>query len=231
VIITQWQTRQTAHPPHPSRRKLFPQASEAAKTPPPQQIHPAERDRAAASLGGDHQNPSRKARKPHPPPSLLSERRPDPAERPIHPAERDRAAASIGTSTPCSPSRASAKAQPVPTFPASAGPIPRSAPYAKRSGIGPQRALEAINKIPSAQRESPSSPELPQRAQARSRGAPHTPSGAGSGRSKPWRRSPKPLAQSAKAQSSPEPPQRAQARSRGAPPTTQPAHPTKTTGR
>jgi hypothetical protein len=47
----------------------------------PTQIHPAERDRAGASLGGDHQIPSRKARKFHPSPSLLSERRPDPAER------------------------------------------------------------------------------------------------------------------------------------------------------
>jgi hypothetical protein len=40
--------------------------------------------------------------------------------------QRDRAGASIGTSTPCSPSRDSAKAQLAPTFPASAGPIPRS---------------------------------------------------------------------------------------------------------
>jgi hypothetical protein len=78
----------------------------------PTQIRQAERDRSAASLGSDHQNPSRTARKP-----LLP--------------------------------RASS---------ASAGPIPRSAPYAKRSGIGPQRALEANNKIPSAQRESPSFP-------------------------------------------------------------------------
>ena len=45
------------------------------------------------------------------------------------------------------------------------GPLPRSPPYAQRSGIGPQRALEAITKTPRAQRESPSSPELPQRAQ------------------------------------------------------------------
>ncbi len=59
---------------------------------------------------------------------------------------------------------------------ARAGPIPRSAPYAQRSGIGPQRALEAITKIPSAQRESLSSPELPQRAQDRSRGALQAPS-------------------------------------------------------
>jgi hypothetical protein len=40
--------------------------------------------------------------------------------------QRDRAGASIGTSTSLSPSRDSAKAQPAPTFPASAGPIPRS---------------------------------------------------------------------------------------------------------
>jgi hypothetical protein len=43
--------------------------------------HPAERDRSAASLGSDHQNPSRTARKPNPSPSFLSERRTDPAER------------------------------------------------------------------------------------------------------------------------------------------------------
>jgi hypothetical protein len=40
--------------------------------------------------------------------------------------QRDRAGASIGTSTSWFPSRDSAKAQPAPTFPASAGPIPRS---------------------------------------------------------------------------------------------------------
>jgi hypothetical protein len=34
-------------------------------------------------------------------------------------------------------------------------PIPRSVTYAKRSGIGPQRALEAITKAPRAPRESP----------------------------------------------------------------------------
>ncbi len=73
------------------------------------QIRPAERDQAGASLGSDHQSPSRKARKLHPPPSFLSERRPDPAERPK---------------------------------------------YAKRSGIGPERALKAITKSPRAQRES-----------------------------------------------------------------------------
>ena len=45
----------------------------------------------------------------------------------------------------------------------------------------------------------------------------NTPSGAGSVRNEPWRRSSTPLAQRAKAQSFPEPPQRAEARSRRAP--------------
>ena len=108
---------------------------------------------------------------------------------------------------PDPPSRDSAKAPPVPTFPASAGPIPRSLtatqphrdsatiarpatqpapknlnPSAKRkpkrpipkdqqiathhartggSGIGPERALEAITLTPRAQRESSSCPNVP----------------------------------------------------------------------
>jgi hypothetical protein len=49
------------------------------------------------------------------------------------------------------------------------GPNTKSAPSG--SGNGPERALEANTKAPRAQRESPYSPELPQRAQARSRGA------------------------------------------------------------
>jgi hypothetical protein len=49
--------------------------------------------------------------------------------------QRNRAAASIGTSTPKSPSRDSANAEPVPTFPASADPGPRS----PRRGTNPQR--------------------------------------------------------------------------------------------
>jgi hypothetical protein len=102
-------------------------------------------------------------------------------------------------------------------YSASAGPIPRSAPYAQRSGSGPKRALKAITKTPRAKRESLILPRAFLRAQDRSRGAPHTPSGAGSVRSKPWRRSPKSPAHRAKAQSFPEPPQRAQDRSRGAP--------------
>ena len=76
-------------------------------------MHPRQRDRSAASLGSEHQNPSRIARKPILP-------------------------------------RASS---------ASAGPIPRSAPYAKRSGIGPKRALEAITKIPSRTARKPHPPQ------------------------------------------------------------------------
>jgi len=41
-------------------------------------IRPAERDRSAASIEGDHQNPSRKARKPHAPPSLPASEGPIP---------------------------------------------------------------------------------------------------------------------------------------------------------
>ena len=78
---------------------ILPRASSARAglIPRSAQIRPAERDRSAASLGSEHQNPSRTARKPHPPQSFLSERRTDPAERPIRPAERDRSAASLGS--------------------------------------------------------------------------------------------------------------------------------------
>jgi hypothetical protein len=86
------------------------------------------------------------------------------------------------------------------------------------SGNGPERALKAITKSPSAQRESPILPRassasagpIPRSAKTRQ-------AAAGSVRSEPWRRTPKPLAHSAKTQSFPEPPQRAQDRSRGAP--------------
>ncbi len=64
----------------------------------------------------------------------------------------------------------------------------------QRSGVGPERALEANTKPPSAKRESSSSPEPTQRPEARCRVAPPTqnPSGAASGRSEPWRRTPNP---------------------------------------
>ena len=67
---------------------------------------------------------------PHAPAPKTSKTQDPPRRSPATPhstkRQRDRAGASIGTSTPCSPSRDSAKAEPAPTFPASAGPIPRS---------------------------------------------------------------------------------------------------------
>jgi hypothetical protein len=89
--------------------------------------HPAERDRSAASLGSDHQNPSRTARKPLLPRASSASAGPIPRSAKIRPAERDRSGASLGGEQQ-NPLAHSAKAQ--------------------------------------------SSPELPQRAQDRSRGAP-----------------------------------------------------------
>ena len=51
--------------------------------------------------------------------------------------QRDRSGASIGTSTSGSPSRGRAKAQLAPTFPASAGPIPRSLHRQQAPGASP----------------------------------------------------------------------------------------------
>ena len=87
------------------------------------------------------------------------------------------AAAGSGRSEPWrrspSPLAQRAKASPLPEPHQRAEDRSRVAPkYAKRSGIGLERALEAITKKPRAQRESSSSPESPQRAQDRSRGAP-----------------------------------------------------------
>jgi hypothetical protein len=118
--------------------------------------HPAERDRSAASLGSEHQNPSRTARKPNPPLSFLSERRTVPAEPPIRPAERDRSAASLGGEHQ-NPQRAARKPNPPQSLLSErrTDPAEPTHKYAQRSGIGPERALEAITKIPRATRESP----------------------------------------------------------------------------
>jgi hypothetical protein len=90
------------------------------------------------------------------------------------------------------------------------------APPRSGSGLGPERALEANNNLHRTQRESPILPRAYLRAQDRSRGAHNTPSGAGSVRSEPWRRTANILAQQRESPSSPEPPQRAQDRSRRA---------------
>jgi hypothetical protein len=71
--------------------------------------------------------------------------------------------------------------------------------HAKRSGIGPQRALEANTKSPRAPRESRSSQSFLSERRTDPAERQNTPSGAGSVRSEPWKRTPKPLAHSAKA--------------------------------
>ena len=70
----------TSHTTRPQPRRDLSHRPRSAPT------RPAERDRSGASVEGDHQSPSRTARKPYPPQSFLSERRLDPAEPPEHPA-------------------------------------------------------------------------------------------------------------------------------------------------
>ena len=105
----------------------------------------------------------------------------------------------------------SAKTPSSPKLPQRAQDRSRGAPkYAKRSGIGPQQALEAITKAPRAQRESPI---LPRASSARAgpipRSAQIRPAERDRSAASLGRRTSKPLAQSAKIPSSPEPPQRA----------------------
>ena len=135
---------------------------------------------APAKAGSGRSEPWRRSLSPlaqrakaPPPPSLLSERRPGPAEPPnTHQRKRDRAAASLGGDHH-HPSRIARKLLLPRASSASAGPIPRSLQTrTSESGIGPQRALEAITTTTRASRESFSLSEPPQRAEARSRGAP-----------------------------------------------------------
>jgi hypothetical protein len=97
-----------------------------------------QRQRAEASLGGDHPTPSRTARKPHLSPSLLSARRLVAAESPP---------ATLPTPAAC------------PHAPSHQQPVPPNTPTALgSSGSEPKRALEAITQPHRAQRESPTSP-------------------------------------------------------------------------
>ena len=85
---------------------------------------------------------------------------------------------------------------------------PPNPPHQTSSGTGPEQALEAITTNPSrTARKQRSPPSLPASAGPFPR--PTTPkhvakAAAGTGRSKHWKRSPKPLAHSAKATPSPE---------------------------
>ena len=106
----------------------------------------AERCRAGASLGGEHPNPLAQSAKANPPQSLLSERRPDTAE--------PRYAAFL--------QNASIAALPYPGFhpglvcsaplghPKGVSARPRAAHLkTERSGVRPERALEANTSTPS----------------------------------------------------------------------------------
>jgi hypothetical protein len=169
-----------------------------------------------------------------------------PAQRPNHPTtskrQRDRAGASIG-SDQTSPSRTARKPYPPPSFPARAGPIPRSphprlTPSASPtteppggSGIGPEQALERRHPDPHrATARKLSRPQRSLRAQDRSRGAPthdspqapaqrpNHPAAAGPGRSKHWNVDTLiPIARQRESRACPQRSLRAQDRSRGAP--------------
>ncbi len=134
--------------PQPHPLSEWPPSQETAKPPPA--THPKrqphdrttprrQRDRAGASLGGEPTTPSRTARKPHPPQSLLSARRLGPAKPPptTHPKRQPH-------------DRTTPKA--------AAGPS-RSEPWRRTNHPLAHRA------------KAPSSPEPPQRVQARSREA------------------------------------------------------------
>ncbi len=97
--------------------------------------------------------PDPKKKSPKSPPPSLPRHRPDLGRSGIGP---ERALEAIKPSV-----AHSAKADPLQSFPASAGPVPRSTIKPQRSGIGPERALEAIKPSPPAPRESRSSPKLP----------------------------------------------------------------------
>ena len=142
-------------------------------------------------------------------------------------AQRDRAGASVGTSTTYSPRAFSAKAQLIPTFPASAGPIPRSPPTNPSSAAGPGRSehWNVHHLLPSRlQRESPTHPHVPCERRTDPAEPTHKPvkrSGTGPKRALE-RLPPKPLAPSARKPHSSPRSLRTQDRSREAHPQTHP---------
>jgi len=205
--------------------------------PPNPPTHRRQRERAGASIEGDHHNPSRTARKSLPPPSLPASAGPFPqshhptahlirktAINPTRPGPTNPETSSQKTSAP-------AATQPAHT-PAAAGtgrsepwrrtlqPLAHSAkadpsqsllsernpPKPGRSGVRPERALEANTPTPRAAARKLILPR------ASSASATHqNPGGAVSGRSEPWRRTSKPHRAQRESSSFPEPPQRAQA--------------------
>ena len=159
------------HPSRKARKPILPRAysASAGLIPRSPTKTRAERCQAGASLGGDHSTPLAHSAKADPPPSLLSARRPDAAEPrpPKTAAERCQAAASLGGEHP-HPSRKARKLLLPRAYSARGGLIPRSPAHLKpeRSGVRPERALEANTLTPRAKRESRSFPEPTQRAEA-----------------------------------------------------------------
>ena len=162
----------------PWRRTPNPLA-QSAKAPPPQSLlserrpdaadNVAERCRAGASLGGEHQKPLAHSAKAPPFQSLLSERRPDAAEHrpPKTRAERCRAGASLGGEHP-TPSRKARKFILPRAYSANGGLMPRSPAHQNPSGAvsGRSEPWRRTPQPPRAQRESSSSPEPTQRPEA-----------------------------------------------------------------
>ena len=157
----------------PWRRTPNPLA-QSAKAPPPQSLlserrpdtvdNVAERSRAAASLGGEHPTPLAQSAKVHPPQSLLSEQRLDTAD---NVAERCQAGASLGGDH-SPPSRKARKFILPRAYSANGGLMPRSPAHQNPSGAvsGRSEPWRRTPQPPRAQRESSSSSEPPQRAEA-----------------------------------------------------------------
>jgi hypothetical protein len=176
----------------PWRRSPNPIAH-SAKAPPPPSLLSARRLVAA--------EPTQRAthsQQPVPVPSSLSLEPQRPVPTPAQPRrQRQRAEASLGGDHP-TPSRIARKPH-----------LPPSLLSARRlvAAEPTQRATHPQQPVPGAP-GAPTACPYPRQTEA----------AAATSRSEPWRRSPNPIAHSAKAPPPPEPPQRAQARSRGAHP-------------
>ena len=131
-----------------------------------------QRERAEASIGSDHQNPSRTARKQRPPPSLPA--RAGRFPRPHTPnQQRERAGASIGSDHQ-NPSRTARKQRPPPSLPARAGRFPRPhTPNQQRERAGASIGSDHQNPSRTARKQR-SPPSLPASAGTFPRPLPQT---------------------------------------------------------
>jgi hypothetical protein len=152
----------------------------------------AERGRAGVSTGSDHLLPPRAPRESPSSPELTCVR--SARSRGAHPktaAERGRAGARTG-SDHLLPPRAQRESPPSPELTCVRSAGSRGAPQKpQRSGVGPEHALEAITFFPLAHRaKALLPPSLPACAAPDPAEPPKNRSGAGSGRSTHWKRSP-----------------------------------------